>query len=427
MKKKSIIIFISISVLFIAIISITKHILNENYNENIIVGINQYKILPMEDYDSIFHDLGFSDELKSEVDKSPDEYMMVLLNYAVQNLFDNRDIRNIKFYLKPNKYMKNMIKTFNIQNSISFNEADAMNEAEIGQFVVIKKSGKSENEILDMIREQKVQMVYWPSRAGTFSDWLSLLFDKYSFNFKVKEINPDKLLNKISAVNKIIFTKQFKCIYIFTILIALFSLHFIKNEGIDIFSLGFYTKQDLSKMFFVYLGVIITIGIHELAHALTLVHYNMKVSKIGLKFYFLQLIAYCDLSELYLIDDKKKKIATYSAGILSQIFCSSVAIILYNILLIGFNNRIDVLIVYAMINFGIAIFNTIPFVKFDGYWILSTIFNSYNLDAKAQAEVKRFFKREDGIKSSLVLFGMISILVKGILLLETFNVVISYI
>lgn len=247
------------------------------------------------------------------------------------------------------------------------------------------------------------------------------------FNFKVKEINPDKLLNKISAVNKIIFTKQFKCIYIFTILIALFSLHFIKNEGIDIFSLGFYTKQDLSKMFFVYLGVIITIGIHELAHALTLVHYNMKVSKIGLKFYFLQLIAYCDLSELYLIDDKKKKIATYSAGILSQIFCSSVAIILYNILLIGFNNRIDVLIVYAMINFGIAIFNTIPFVKFDGYWILSTIFNSYNLDAKAQAEVKRFFKREDGIKSSLVLFGMISILVKGILLLETFNVVISYI
>ena len=110
-----------------------------------------------------------------------------------------------------------------------------------------------------------------------------------------------------------------------------------------------------------------------------------------------------------------------------MIFCSSVAIILYNILLIGFNNRIDVLIVYAMINFGIAIFNTIPFVKFDGYWILSTIFNSYNLDAKAQAEVKRFFKREDGIKSSLVLFGMISILVKGILLLETFNVVISYI
>lgn len=187
MKKKSIIIFISISVLFIAIISITKHILNENYNENIIVGINQYKILPMEDYDSIFHDLGFSDELKSEVDKSPDKYIMVLLNYAVRNLFDNRDIRNIKFYLKPNKYMKNMIKTFNIQNSISFNEADAMNEAEIGQFVVIKKSGKSENEILDMIREQKVQMVYWPSRAGTFSDWLSLLFDKYSFNFKVKD------------------------------------------------------------------------------------------------------------------------------------------------------------------------------------------------------------------------------------------------
>ena len=62
-----------------------------------------------------------------------------------------------------------------------------MNEAEIGQFVVIKKSGKSENEILDMIREQKVQMVYWPSRAGTFSDWLSILFDKYSFNFKVKD------------------------------------------------------------------------------------------------------------------------------------------------------------------------------------------------------------------------------------------------
>ena len=30
-------------------------------------------------------------------------------------------------------------------------------------------------------------MVYWPSRAGTFSDWLSLLFDKYSFNFKVKD------------------------------------------------------------------------------------------------------------------------------------------------------------------------------------------------------------------------------------------------
>lgn len=247
------------------------------------------------------------------------------------------------------------------------------------------------------------------------------------FNFKVKEINPDKFLKKAAVFNKIIFTNQFKCLYIITILLALLSLLIINNKGIDIFSLRFYTELAKGKMFLVYLGILITIGIHELGHALTLIHYDMKVSKIGLKFYFLQLIAYCDLSNLYLTDDKKKKISTYSAGILAQIFCSSVSIVVYMILAAVFNIRLDELMVYGVINFGIAIFNTIPFVKFDGYWILSTICNSYNLDAKAQVEVKRFIKREHNIKSSLVLFGLVSIVVKFVLLLETVNMVVGYI
>ena len=41
---------------------------------------------------------------------------------------------------------------------------------------------------------------------------------------------------------------------------------------------------------------------------MTMLHYNYNVKKIGFKLYFLQLLVYCDLSELYITENKKEKI-----------------------------------------------------------------------------------------------------------------------
>lgn len=191
MTKKSLIIFIFTFILicisFIAF-RITKYRLNTYYNEKIIVEINDIQIEPTQNYDmyfSEFHQSDELDELKKKIDKSPDEYMFISLYYIINNLSEDKDIQEMKFYIKPDKNMRNMIKTFNPSDSIYCITSDAMSQAGMRQYIVIKKNGKSENEILNMIYEQKVQMVYSVARADVFNDWLSV--DNCKYNFKVKD------------------------------------------------------------------------------------------------------------------------------------------------------------------------------------------------------------------------------------------------
>lgn len=185
MKRKSIIIIIIIIILFFAVFIVKSYFFNQispNNNENIIVGIESVEIESMQDYDVKFRAYGWSEKLKKAIDKSPGDYMFISIYYVVKNLSDNTEMQDIRFCLKPDKNMRGIVETFNPGNGTYFITAFPMKTTGLRQHILIKKDGKSENEILDLIYEQTTRMTYYTGASMTSGGHIS----KYNYTFNIK-------------------------------------------------------------------------------------------------------------------------------------------------------------------------------------------------------------------------------------------------
>lgn len=104
--------------------------------------------------------------------------------------------------------------------------------------------------------------------------------------------------------------------------------------------------------------------IHEMAHAVACKHYGGRVHLIGVMFFYLYPVMYCDVSDAWRFESKRTKILVSLAGLFSQAILASLASTAWLIW------REPVLLHFVMVNLSIAVFNFFPFVKLDGYWML---------------------------------------------------------
>lgn len=244
--------------------------------------------------------------------------------------------------------------------------------------------------------------------------------EKFSlFNIRLKEWDTENLLNKISGLNTIIFNKFVQYIATSAILLSGILMISLYKNGVDFFDLHFYEISSGQEIFIIYALSILTLAIHEFSHALTMIQYGFKMKNMGVKLYFFQILVYCDLSELYETNKKSEKIKVYMAGTIAQIVISAVAIIIFSILFYGFGLRFDFILMFSIMNLLGAALNIVPFVKFDGYWILTTILNQYNLDKRALSEVIGLFKFDRKRNFKLVAFGVVSLFFKVYLVAST--------
>lgn len=212
--------------------------------------------------------------------------------------------------------------------------------------------------------------------------------EKFKTRFQIKDIskiklislNVDKVLNFLKPLGERLFTFKaavaFFIIWIISVCMFFLDGDYIAEQLINVQDLG------VTDLIAVYFMMIISLIIHEFCHGMACVRFGGKVKKVGIMLFYFQLAAYCDVSGIYFIDKKYKKVITFLAGILSQLIISSFVFIIYYILSkIGYN--ISILLYFVIVNVTIAIFNLFPFVKLDGYWILSSVLNVYNLRTKS--------------------------------------------
>lgn len=186
-------------------------------------------------------------------------------------------------------------------------------------------------------------------------------------NISVASVNPDRFLDKCMPVIKALLSPVAIIIYL---LIFIF--------GWKALSMNYYNMNDivfkgisLKNAIIIYIMQVITIGFHEMGHAITCKYYGGKVRKMGIKLFFLLPAMYCDISEIYTFKSRKKKMLVSFAGVLVNFLAANAALIIYALLNYSLGINSAVLAIYYFVNIGLGIFNLIPFVKLDGYWILS--------------------------------------------------------
>lgn len=150
--------------------------------------------------------------------------------------------------------------------------------------------------------------------------------------------------------------------------------------------------------------------VHELGHATAAYKYDVEVGKIGVGIYLAYFVFFIDMTNIWKLD-RNKRIENDLSGMYFQLITIIPISIIYMI-----TNNIS-LLYGVIIIFFISSMNLIPFLRMDGYWLLSDYLNIQNVQIKAFPSIKNFIiaiknKRKNKnlkIKRSIYVYGIYSI------------------
>ena len=153
--------------------------------------------------------------------------------------------------------------------------------------------------------------------------------------------------------------------------------------------------------------------IHELGHAVVLVHYGRKVKSAGFMIYFGSPAFFVESSDGLMLDRGQRIVQSF-AGPFAELVVSGIAsIVLWLFPEMPFAH---LLYTWALLNYFIVFLNLIPLLELDGYWILADViqvpdlrprslqFIRYDLWRKLR-DRERITKQEVG----LALYGFIGV------------------
>lgn len=231
---------------------------------------------------------------------------------------------------------------------------------------------------------------------------------------KLYTFNPINLFRSIEPLTNKLLTKTALYIYSLILIIGMFTISHNK-EHIMLTLANLPKDMSLTNIILLYIMSILTIAIHELYHGITCNKFTNGVKEMGIMIFYFQPAMYCNVSSVYLLKNKKQKIIIFGAGIFSQLVLSAVSVITYFIFTkLGFSPKI--LIYYSFSNLVIALYNLIPFIKLDGYWILSTLLNIQNLREKSINLIlaliikKNIKERYERNKTVLIIYGLLAVI-----------------
>lgn len=136
---------------------------------------------------------------------------------------------------------------------------------------------------------------------------------------------------------------------------------------------------------------VISLGFHELAHAVVGYYYGLKPKELVFALYVGTPMFYVKIPGIYTLEPKKR-ILVWSAGVYMNLMIASLCIIIMHI--IGGNAR-NLILIGVTTNLSLVLANLSPLLPLDGYFILSTILKKPNLRKGSFQQFKNWFLRRD--------------------------------
>jgi putative peptide zinc metalloprotease protein len=144
----------------------------------------------------------------------------------------------------------------------------------------------------------------------------------------------------------------------------------------------------------VWLGLA-TIGVkslHELGHALAARRVGSRCHEIGVQLFFLLPCLYTNVSDVWLVPSKWKRIAVSAAGIYVELFLAALAMIIWWRIEPGILSSLclNVMIVASL---GTLLLNGNPLMRYDGYYILADLVGVPNLERRSRSQLVAWLAR----------------------------------
>jgi molybdopterin/thiamine biosynthesis adenylyltransferase/Zn-dependent protease len=136
--------------------------------------------------------------------------------------------------------------------------------------------------------------------------------------------------------------------------------------------------QVLSLVFLIFATTVL----HEIGHGVACTYFGVPVRSMGIMLYYLQPAAFADVTDSWQLGNKWHRVAVSSAGLYVQSLVTAFAVAI-GLAFRAAGHRSDLLLIFIAMNLFTIAFNLVPFVKLDGYWVISTIVAVPNLRDRA--------------------------------------------
>jgi putative peptide zinc metalloprotease protein len=170
----------------------------------------------------------------------------------------------------------------------------------------------------------------------------------------------------------------------------------------------FFTKRnfDITSQSILILPVIslVVLIFHEIGHATACYTYGAKNGPIGFGFYLLTPVMYADVTDSWKLT-KDKRLLIDIAGLYMEGLIMTIFTVIYYLSGIDFFLYVAIVIIFN------TVININPFLKFDGYWILCDLTNTYNLRELSDRNLIDLLKlKTKAFKASNYLFAFYALL-----------------
>lgn len=132
--------------------------------------------------------------------------------------------------------------------------------------------------------------------------------------------------------------------------------------------------------------------LHEFGHAVTATYHGVRVAHMGVAMLVLFPMLYTDTSESWKLTNPKKRLAIASAGILTELAIAGMATLAWSLAPEGaFKSAVFFLATTSWIL--TVLLNISPFMRFDGYFILTDILDFPNLHERSGSLARTWMRR----------------------------------
>jgi putative peptide zinc metalloprotease protein len=208
--------------------------------------------------------------------------------------------------------------------------------------------------------------------------WKRLLHH-YLF-FRVPLLRPDAWLNRWQGIAGIFFTRSFAWLTLGALLVGL-SQVVRRWESFSASLVDTFNWQGLAAYGVAIFAVKL---LHELGHAFTAKRQGCRVPTMGLAFLVMWPVAYTDTNETWRLTNRLQRLQVASAGIATELIIAAWATLAWALLPDGALR--SAAFVLATISWVATLaINASPFMRFDGYFILSDWLDWPNLHERSFA------------------------------------------
>ncbi len=208
------------------------------------------------------------------------------------------------------------------------------------------------------------------------------------FFLRIPLVDPDPLLKRLKPLIRMVISKPMLLLWLVTVFFGIK----IGIENFDILkdqAQGFLAP---SNLIWIYVCTVFIKIIHEFGHSFAVRRFGGEVHTLGVMFMLLAPLPYMDATAAWSFREKRKRVLVGCGGILFELFVAALALIVWSnvgggvIKPIAYN-------VFFIASISTLLFNANPLMRFDGYYILSDILDTPNLQQHSKLHLKYLLEK----------------------------------